>query len=191
MSQNKSQSGSTAALNQKMQQESSEVQEAVSSDETLESLQQKCQEAEEKAAQSYDQMLRMQAEMENVRRRLERDVVSAQKFALEKFALELLPIVDGLERALTAHAEEESSVGSLLDGIQMTLKMLYSAFDKFGIQAIDPLSAPFNPEHHQAISTQADSTVKPGTVLNVLQKGYLLHERLLRPALVIVSKNDG
>ncbi|MDX1901658.1 MAG: nucleotide exchange factor GrpE [Gammaproteobacteria bacterium] len=188
MSHNKSETSSTAALKQKMHEENHDAEQEQPSD-SIEVLQEKCREAEEKAAKSFDQLLRMQADMENTRRRLERDVTSAQKFALEKFILELLPIVDGLERALAAHAAEESGSGSLLDGVGMTLKMVRSAFEKFGVQVIDPLGSPFNPEHHQAISTQVDDTVKPGTILNVLQKGYLLHERLIRPALVIVSKN--
>ena len=145
-------------------------------------------ELEEKVAGAMDRLLRMQAEMENVRRRAQRDVENAHKFALERFVMELLPIVDGLERALAAHAGEDSASGSLLDGVSMTLKMLYTTFDKAGIVQVDPVGAAFNPEHHQAVSTcPAPDGVAPGSVVEVLQKGYLLNDRLIRPALVVVA----
>jgi len=194
----KAESDSTAALHEKLKIDSSQLNEdQIDAEEestnienlSPELLQQKYLEAEEKATQSYDQMLRLQADMENLRRRVERDVISAQKFALEKFVLELLPVVDGFERALDAHESEDSGSGTLLDGVGLTLKMLQAALNKFGVQFIDPIKQPFNPEHHQAVSTQETNTVQPGTILNVLQKGCLLNERLIRPALVIVAKN--
>lgn len=151
-------------------------------------LQKQLTQAEEKANQSWERMLRMQADMENTQRRVERDIANAHKFALEKFVSELLPVIDGLERAIAAHAEDDASQGSLLDGVQMTLKMFSTALEKFNVQQINPLGQPFNPEHHQAISTQEDPHQKPNTVLNVLQKGYLLNNRLIRPALVVVNK---
>ena len=153
-----------------------------------EELQKQLTEADEKANQSWEQLLRVQADMNNMQRRVERDVANAHKYALEKFILELLPIVDGLERAVAAHEGEDSGSGSLLDGVNLTLKMIYAAFAKFGIEQINPEFQPFNPELHQAVSTQADPTAKPNTVLAVLQKGYLLNNRLIRPALVVVSK---
>jgi molecular chaperone GrpE len=130
----------------------------------------------------------MQAEMDNIQRRVKEDISKAHKFALEKFILELLPTIDGLERAVMTHANEAAEVGGLLDGVNLTLKMLYSSLEKFAVSQVDPLGQVFNPELHQAISTQADPTAKSNTVLNVLQKGYLLNNRLLRPALVIVAK---
>lgn len=203
----KTESNSTAQLHEKLKtkgaQSQSTIQEmesesdaeiientAMAEDLPYDVLQQKYLEAEEKSKQSYDQMLRLQAEMDNLRRRVERDIVSAQKFALEKFVLELLPVIDGFERALAAHMEEESGVGSLLDGVSLTLKMLQAALNKFGVQAVDPLNQFFNPEHHQAVSMQISNTAQPGTVLAVLQKGYLLNDRLIRPALVIVAKSE-
>ncbi len=144
--------------------------------------------AKEKADENWDRYLRLQAEMTNMQRRLERDLSNAHKYALEKFVLELLPIVDTLERAVTTHSNEESGAGSLLDGVSLTLKMFYAALEKFGVQQVDPLNQPFNPELHQAVSTQVDCDVKPNTVTAVLQKGYLLNSRLVRPALVVVSK---
>ena len=147
-------------------------------------------ELEEKIANTMDRLLRMQAEMDNVRRRAQRDVENAHKFALEKFVTELLPVVDSLERALAAHAGEDAASGSLLDGVSMTLKMLYGVFDKAGVSQVDPAGAAFNPEHHQAVSTcPPPAGVAPGAVVEVLQKGYLLNDRLIRPALVVVAGN--
>lgn len=144
--------------------------------------------AEEKVNQHWERLLRQQAEMDNLQRRVERDVANAHKYALEKFVLELLPIVDSLERAVGTHSDEESGAGSLLDGVTLTLKMFYAALEKFSVQQVDPLAQPFNPELHQAVSTQIDCDAKPGSVISVLQKGYLLNGRLVRPALVIVAK---
>lgn len=179
--------GSTASLNDRLKNEDAEQVET-ELPENREELQAQLAAAEEKAAQSWERLLRLQAEMENLQRRSERDVSNAHKYALEKFALELLPIVDGLERAVAVHEGEDSSSGTLLDGLNLTLKMIYAAFAKFGIEQINPEGEPFNPEWHQAVSTQVDPDVAPNTILAVLQKGYLLNKRLMRPALVVVSK---
>ncbi len=189
--------GSTASLNKKFnpdEQDDAVVDDFKDETEQREylsynQLQEKLKEAEEKASQNYERMLRVQAEMDNLQRRTERDIANAHKYALEKFVLELLPIVDGLERALMAHADETSGGDSLLDGVSMTLNMIYAAFQKFGVEQVNPEGQPFNPELHQAVSTQADPNVKSNTVISVLQKGYLLNNRLIRPALVVVAKN--
>lgn len=190
--------GSTASLNQKLNAEQQDSADAAVEEQqdagllehpSYEGLQTKLTEEEDKYNQLWERLLRTQAEMGNLQRRAERDISNAHKYALEKFVLELLPVVDSLERALGAH-DEDSGDSALLDGVDITLKMLYAAFEKFEIQQVDPISQPFNPELHQAVSTQVDQDVKPGTVLNVLQKGYLLNNRLIRPALVVVSKNS-
>lgn len=186
MSSQDAKAGSTKSLKQKMEHEQPEKEPADTSG--MEELQKKLAEAEEKATYSWDRMLRLQAEMDNTQRRVERDIANAHKYGLEKFILDLLPIIDGLERAIDAHKDENSASGSLLDGVGLTLKMLYAALEKQGVQQVNPLREPFNPEHHQAVTTQVDDSVKPGTVLAVLQKGYLLNNRLVRPALVVVSK---
>lgn len=158
---------------------------------SYEELLQQLGEAEQKMNQYWERILRMQAENDNVLRRTERDVASAHKYALEKFALELLPIVDSLELALTSVPEDmKAQAASIIEGVNLTLKMFYQAMDKFAIKQVNPLSQPFNPEFEQAISMQVDPTVKPGTVVSVLQKGYTLNNRLLRPALVVVSKTE-
>ncbi len=195
MSSKEKKAGSTGSLHQKLGKEhdasfddEQPAAEGLLDHASYQELQKKLTEAEEQADQFKERMLRTQAEMENMHRRLERDMANAHKFAIEKLALELLPVVDNLERAIAAHVNEESGAGSLLDGVSLTLKMLTTAMEKFGIESIDPKGQPFNPELHQAVSMQDDPNVPPNTVLNVLQKGYLLNKRLIRPALVVVSK---
>jgi molecular chaperone GrpE len=151
----------------------------------------KLDEAEQKSNQYWDRILRMQAESENVLRRHERDVSNAHKYSLEKFANELLPIVDSLELCLSSVPKEAEKVAqSILEGVKLTLKMFYTSLEKFGIKQVDPLGEAFDPEFQQAISMQYDPKAKPGIVISVLQKGYTLNDRLLRPALVIVSKAE-
>lgn len=195
---NKDKAGSTASLHDKLHTDTQETTIATELAEeqfaeklkylSHEELQKQLIETDEKANQTWERLLRIQADMDNMQRRVERDVANAHKYALEKFVLELLPIVDGLERAVAAHEGEDSASGSLLDGVHLTLKMIYAAFTKFGIVQLNPESQPFNPELHQAVSMQADPEAKPNTVLTVLQKGYLLNNRLIRPALVVVAK---
>lgn len=148
--------------------------------------------AEAKAAELKDQLLRTQAEMENVRRRAERDVEHAHKFGLEKFAQELLPVMDNLERALGSmnepNDENESSLQAIKEGVEMTATMFIDVCKKFKLEQIDPEGEPFDPNFHEAMSMQENDEVEPNTVLAVLQKGYLLHGRLIRPAMVMVSK---
>jgi molecular chaperone GrpE len=144
--------------------------------------------AEEQANGLKDQLLRLRADTENVRRRAERDVEAAHKFALERFAGELLPVRDSLELGLQAASVAGTDPGKLREGVDLTLKMLSGVLEKFGIKEINPQKQKFNPELHQAMTTQETAEVDPNTVVAVYQKGYLLNERLLRPALVVVSK---
>ncbi len=186
--------GSTSKLQQKFNEDAAveqqlrdEQEAALLEHPTYIELQKKLDESEQKATQHWERLLRQQAEMDNVQRRAERDVASAHKYALEKFALELLPVVDNLERSLQT-SEEAHSGNTVLEGINLTLKLFLDALEKFGIQQVNPLGETFNPELHQAVSVQVDATTKANTVLSVLQKGYLLNNRLIRPALVVVSK---
>ena len=128
--------------------------------------------------------------MENLRRRNERDVDNARKYALENFVKELLPVRDSLEMGLAAvnDTDDNEKVAKLREGKELTLRMLTSVFEKFGVTEINPLDQPFNPEWHQAMSMLESKEKAPNTVLNVMQKGYLLNERLVRPAMVVVSK---
>lgn len=155
---------------------------------SYEEMLQKLDEADQKANQYWERILRMQAENENAVRRTERDVANAHKYALEKFVTELLPIIDSLELCISNTSQD--SVDPVIEGVNMTLKMFYSAMEKFGVVQINPVNEPFDPEHQQAISMQYDPAIKPGIVISVLQKGYTLNARLLRPALVVVSKAE-
>ena len=132
-----------------------------------------------------DEFLRAKAEMENIRRRAQEDVAKAHRFGQENFASALLAVKDSLDAAL---ATENASVESFKQGVEITARQLESAFDKHAIKAVDPLGQKFDPHRHQAISQVEVADKEPGTVVTVLQKGYLLHDRVLRPALVIVSK---
>ena len=137
------------------------------------------------ASQQRDLTLRAAAELENLRKRTARDVEQAHKFALDKFALELLPVRDSLERAVASGATADTA--TLVAGQEATLKLLARAFDRFSLQVIDPLGAPFDPERHEAMAMQPSTTAEPGSVLQVVQPGYALNGRLLRPARVIVA----
>ena len=145
-------------------------------------------EARRAAQENLDRALRAQAEIENVRRRAERDLAHAHKFALERFVSELLPVKDSLELGLAASAEKGATTAGIAEGIELTLRMFEQAMEKFGIEPVDPAGDPFNPEFHQAMTMQESDTAASGTVLTVVQKGYRLNERLVRPAMVIVAK---
>lgn len=156
---------------------------------SYEELMKNLTEAEQKANQYWERILRMQAESDNLSRRRERDLANAHKYALEKFVAELIPIIDSLELCVASTPSDlTEQTSSVVEGVKLTLKMFYTAMEKFGIKQVNPVSQPFNPEFEQAISVQVNKQVKPGTVLSVLQKGYTLNDRLIRPALVVVSK---
>ena len=150
------------------------------------SLEDELAEARRAAQEHLDKALRAQAELENVRRRMARDVESAHKFALERFVSELLPVRDSLEFGLAA--AQEASAASIAEGVELTLRMLEQAMEKFGVEAVDPAGEPFDPAFHQAVTMQESDAAESGAVLTVVQKGYLLNERLVRPAMVIVAK---
>ncbi len=141
----------------------------------------------EEVAQLKEEVLRAKAEVQNVRRRSEIDVEKAHKFSTEKFARELLAVVDNLERAM-ASCPEDDVVKPFLEGVEMTQKSFLETLKKFNVEAIDPEGHPFDPALHQAISMVDAPDSEPNTVLNVVQKGYTNHGRLLRPAMVVVSK---
>jgi len=144
--------------------------------------------ARDKADDHWNQCLRLQADLENLRKRSERDLANAHKYALDRFAQELLPVRDSLEMGLAAATAENTDTAKLKEGVDLTLQILTSALDKFGISEIDPQDEPFDPEYHQAMSLQEREDVDPNTVVTVVQKGYLLNDRLIRPAMVIVSR---
>ncbi len=141
-----------------------------------------------KADENYDNYLRAAAELDNVRKRAARDIEAARQFALERFGKELLAVRDSLEMGIAS--ADNASVESLLEGSAATLKLLESTMQQFGIDEIDPAGEPFDPELHEAISMQPSEDIEPGSVLMVVQKGYSLNGRLLRPAMVIVAADS-
>ena len=156
------------------------------------SLETQLAEALAKADENWDQLVRARAEMENIRRRSERELANAHKYALEKFAQELLPVIDSMEMGVLAAQDENADVSKLREGTEMTLKMFETAIEKFGIKSVHPHGEAFDPEHHQAMTMVDSQEHEPNTVINVMQKGYLLNERLVRPAMVVVSSaNSG
>ena len=157
-------------------------------DKATEELEEKLKKAEEKASQNWDEVLRARADLDNTRKRLERDVENAHKYAVEKFMQELLPVIDSLEMGLAAANQQDADINKVKEGTELTLKMFADCVNKFGIQSIDPKGEKFNPEFHQAMSIQETPDHKPDTVMAVMQKGYLLNGRLVRPAMVVVSK---
>ncbi len=126
--------------------------------------------------------------MDNLRRRTQKDLENAHKFALEKFVSELLPVLDSMALGLDAAKQENSTVESLQQGTELTMNMLKQVFEKFNVTEVDPQGEKFNPDHHQAMSMQENHELEPNTVMAVMQKGYLLNDRLVRPAMVMVSK---
>lgn len=147
------------------------------------------EDARTKADEHWNQCLRLQAELDNLRKRNQRDLESAHKYALEKFAGELLPVRDSLEMGIAAAAQGQNiDPAKLIEGSELTLKMLGSVMEKFGITEVNPQGERFNPQFHEAMSIQPRTDVEPNTVVTVVQKGYLLNDRLIRPAMVIVSK---
>jgi molecular chaperone GrpE len=144
--------------------------------------------AQSTVADQKDSVVRAKAEVDNIRRRAAQDVEKARKFALEKFASEMLTTVDNLERALQSIDKEDENNKSIIEGVELTLQGLITSLEKFGVKAVDPQNQPFNPELHQAMSMQEVPDVAPNTVIAVMQKGYELNGRLIRPAMVMVSK---
>ena len=156
----------------------------------METLKAELAAAQTQAAGNLDKFMRAKAETENVRRRAETDVASAHKFAIERFALEMLAVKDSLERARTVDLKtSDAALEKMFEGIDLTLKLMDSIFQKFALTQVSPaIGEKFDPEKHQAMSAQDSAEVPPNHVLMVLQKGYLLNNRLLRPALVIVAR---
>ena len=146
------------------------------------------EEALAKVDANWDLAVRAKAELENLRKRHDRDLSNAHKYALERFVKELLPVCDSLELGLKAAQEESADIAKVTEGTELTLSLFTSVMEKFNVVAVTPEGEPFNPELHQAMAMQPSEDVEPNTVLTVVQKGYSLNERLVRPAMVIVSQ---
>lgn len=154
-------------------------------------LEEQIAQLEEELVGAKDAALRAQAEAQNAGRRAEQDVEKARKFALERFAGELLPVVDNLERALESAAGDDEAVKPIAEGVELTLKSFVDALGKFNVEVVSPEGEPFDPNLHQAMSMVENPDVEPNTVIAVMQKGYTLNGRLIRPAMVMVSKAAG
>ena len=154
----------------------------------VEELEKALQEAQSTVDSQKDSVIRAAAEVDNIRRRAAIDVEKARKFALEKFANELLPVLDNMERALQGTDAEAEATKAIYEGVELTAKSFVSAVEKFGLTQVDPQGEAFNPELHQAIGMQPSTDFPANTVMMVMQKGYTLNERLLRPAMVMVSQ---
>ena len=139
-------------------------------------------------AQQKEEVLRAHAEMQNVRRRVERDIDNARKYALEKFVGELLSVVDNLERAIAAIDKNDDALTAVGEGVELTLKNFLDVLSKFNVEQVDPTGEAFDPEKHQAMTMVPNPEVAANTVIEVFQKGYLLNGRLIRPAMVVVSQ---
>jgi len=162
--------------------------EETTSEITIESLSEQIEALKTQAAESLDKAVRAQAELDNVRKRTIRDVENAHKYALDKFINELLPVLDSMELGLLASVEGED-VSSLREGLELTLKMFCSSLEKSGVHPVNPQKGEkFNPDQHEAVTMQEVDDVESGTVVTMLQKGYELNGRLIRPAMVIVAK---
>jgi len=166
--------------------DSAQEEEQLESPENIaDSIEAQLEDAQAKASENWEHFIRAKAEMDNLRRRNAKDVENAHKYGIEKFVTELLPVIDGMSMGL---ATEDASAESLREGMVMTLDMLEKMMEKLGIEEIDPMNEKFDAEKHQAMTMQPNAEVEPNTVIAVMQKGYSLNGRLIRPAMVMVSK---
>lgn len=165
-----------------------DVPEYAALEKELAAVQEQLEEAISVADDYKNQLLRNHAELDNIRKRAEKDVQNAHRYSLERLVTELLPVIDSLERGMSIEVGDNELAQQTRAGVEMTYKLFMDALEKLAIKPVNPLGEAFDPSHHQAISMQENPEVTANTVLQVLQKGYLLHDRLIRPALVVVAK---
>jgi molecular chaperone GrpE len=180
---------SQAFVEPNLEEQPAEVGE-LSNELSIESLQKQLAEAQQQAAANLDKALRVHADMENLKKRVQKDLDDERKYGLAKFAKELLSVLDSLELGLRAANGDSPEIIKLREGNELTMKQFEAVFAKFNVEAIDPTGQPFNPELHQAMAMQPSATVEPGIVITSFQKGYILNGRLLRPAMVVVAKAE-
>jgi molecular chaperone GrpE len=157
---------------------------------SIEALQAQLDEAQQQAAANLDKAIRTMAEMDNLKKRVQKDLDDERKYGLAKFAKELLSVLDSLELGIQAATGDSPEITKLREGSELTIKQFESVFNKFNIETVDPAGQAFNPELHQAMVMQPSSTVPPNHVITVFQKGYVMNGRLLRPAMVVVAKAE-
>jgi len=180
--------GDQALTGEVMQDETPEQPDPVPESDDPAELQAALDKARRQAEENWNKLVRLQAEMDNLRKRTSRDVEHAHKYGLDKFVAELLPVIDSLELGISAASEESGEADSLREGMELTLKKFLDAMSKFGVQVINPQGEKFNPELHEAVSMQESAEAGSNTVITVVQKGYTLNDRLVRPAMVVVAK---
>lgn len=161
---------------------------AEAKDETGESMEQQLLKAQDTIKDYWDQMMRLRAEIDNNRKRAERDVENAHKYALKSFVENLLPVIDSMELGQTAATADNATLESIREGSELTIGMFVQVLEKSGLEQVDPLGEKFDPERHQAISMIDVESAESNTVIEVMQKGFLLNDRLVRPAMVVVAK---
>jgi molecular chaperone GrpE len=161
---------------------------SVSKELPAEELQLMLEDARSKADEHWEMVIRARAETENLIKRQARELENAHKYAIDKFVSELLPVRDSMEMGLSASREQTADLAKIIEGTELTLKLLTDVMAKFGIKEINPEGQAFNPEYHQAMAMQPTNDVEPNTVITVIQKGYTLNDRLVRPAMVLVSQ---
>jgi len=165
-------------------------EEPVDAEEGVVDLAAELEKANATANDNWDKLLLAKAEVENIRRRTQKDIEKAHRFSVEKFAKEMLPVVDSLEMGLAAADESEAETTALKEGMELTYKQLISSLEKSGVVQVNPVGEGFNPDLHQAISMVPSPDHEPNSVMQVFQKGYTLNDRLLRPAMVIVAQSQ-
>ncbi len=154
-------------------------------------LENRCETAEQESRQNYERLLRVSADFENFKKRSFRETDDFRKYANELLLLELLTVVDNLERAIQSTSGENNEAGCVIEGVEMTLKALLKIFERFSVKLIESVGKPFNPNFHQAMMQEASDLYPENTIISEFQKGYMLHDRLLRPSMVVVSKGPG
>jgi len=154
-------------------------------------LENRCETAEQESRQHYERLLRVSADFENFKKRSFREADDFRKYANELLLLELLSVVDNLERAIQSTSTENNAAGCVIEGVEMTLKALLKIFERFSVKLIEAVGKPFDPNFHQAMMQEASDLYPENTIVREFQKGYLLHDRLLRPSMVVVSKGPG
>lgn len=182
------QNENTTAKDTGVEETSSETDEGLAELDPIAALQAEVESLNHQLLDAKDQALRAAAEAQNVRRRAEKDVENAHKFGMEKFCRELLAVVDNLERAQDQVSTDDETLKPLLEGIELTQKSFIDVLAKFNLERLDPVGEPFDPQLHQAMTMVENPDMEANTVMDVMQKGYTLHGRLLRPAMVVVSK---
>jgi len=154
-------------------------------------LENRCETAEQESKQNYERLLRVSADFENFKKRSFRETDDFRKYANELLLLELLTVVDNLERAIQSTSGENNEAGCVIEGVEMTLKALLKIFERFSVKLIEAVGKPFDPNFHQAMMQEASDLYPENTIISEFQKGYMLHDRLLRPSMVVVSKGPG